>query len=156
MKLTDYTDYTLRTLIYLALHPGELVTIQQVAEAYGISRNHLMKIVNQLAQSGIVATTRGRNGGMRLALPATEINIGDIVRGTEQDFTLTECFDAANNRCVLSPACRLRKAMHEALEAFFAVLDGYTLADVAANERQIRKLVALQPIPIRRRIQTGE
>ncbi|WP_374473444.1 Rrf2 family transcriptional regulator [Arenimonas sp.] len=142
MKLTDYTDYTLRVLIYLGLHPGELVTIQQVADGYRISKNHLMKIVNQLSQSGLVAATRGRNGGVRLAMPPDRINIGAVVRATEGDFRIVECFDQANNECVLSPACRLRGAMHEALEAFFRVLDGLTLADVIANAGQIRPLVS--------------
>jgi len=146
MKLTDYTDYTLRVLIYLGLHPDELVTIRQVAEAYRISRNHLMKIVNQLSQSGLVAATRGRNGGVRLALPPERINIGAVVRATEADFRIVECFDQVNNQCVLSPACRLRAAMHEALEAFFRVLDGLTLADVIANAGQIRALVAEQSL----------
>lgn len=149
MKLTDYTDYTLRVLIYLGLHPNELVTIQQVADGYRISKNHLMKIVNQLAQSGVVAATRGRNGGVRLAVPANEINIGAIVRATEADFRIVECFDQVNNQCVLSPACRLRAAMHEALEAFFRVLDGLTLADVIANAGQIRLLVVEQPLGAR-------
>ncbi|PRH83159.1 RrF2 family transcriptional regulator [Arenimonas caeni] len=146
MKLTDYTDYTLRVLIYLGLHQDELVTIQQVADGYRISKNHLMKIVNQLSQSGVVAATRGRNGGVRLALPPERINIGAIVRATEADFRIVECFDQVNNQCVLSPACRLRAAMHEALEAFFRVLDGLTLADVIANAGQIRALVAEQSL----------
>lgn len=146
MKLTDYTDYTLRVLIYLGLHQDDLVTIQQVADGYRISKNHLMKIVNQLSQSGVVAATRGRNGGVRLALPPERINIGAIVRATEADFRIVECFDQVNNQCVLSPACRLRAAMHEALEAFFRVLDGLTLADVIANAGQIRALVAEQSL----------
>ncbi|MDY0022523.1 Rrf2 family transcriptional regulator [Arenimonas caeni] len=146
MKLTDYTDYTLRVLIYLGLHQDELVTIQQVADGYRISKNHLMKIVNQLSQSGVVAATRGRNGGVRLALPPERINIGAIVRATEADFRIVECFDQVNNQCVLSPACRLRAAMHEALEAFFRVLDGLTLADVIANAGQIRAVVAEQSL----------
>lgn len=145
MRLTDYTDYTLRVLIYLGLHPNELVTIQQVADGYRISKNHLMKIVNQLAQSGVVAATRGRNGGVRLAVPPEQINIGAIVRATESDLRIVECFDQVNNQCVLSPACRLRKAMHEALDAFFGVLDGLTLADVIANSGQIRALVRDRP-----------
>lgn len=149
MKLTDYTDYTLRVLIYLGLHPDELVTIQQVADGYRISKNHLMKIVNQLAQSGIVAATRGRNGGVRLAVPPERINIGAIVRSTEADFRIVECFDQVNNQCVLSPSCRLRATMHEALEAFFRVLDGLTLADVIANAGEIRPLVVERPLGAR-------
>lgn len=146
MKLTDYTDYTLRVLIYLALHPHEQVTIQQIAEGYRISKNHLMKIVNHLASDGIVAATRGRHGGVRLAKPAAEINLGEIVRAAEGDFRIVECFDQVSNQCVLSPACRLRRAMHEALEAFFRVLDGLTLAEVVANAGEVRPLVAEYPL----------
>lgn len=149
MKLTDYTDYTLRVLIYLALHPDQLVTIQQIAEGYRISKNHLMKIVNQLSQSGLVVATRGRNGGVRLARPAAQVNIGAVVRATEADFRIVECFDQVNNQCVLSPACRLRAAMHEALEAFFRVLDGLSLADVIANAGTVRSLVSEYPLGAR-------
>lgn len=140
MKLTDYTDYTLRVLIYLGLHPDELVTIQQVADAYGISKNHLMKIVNQLGQAGLVVATRGRNGGVRLARPPEKVRIGEVVRMAEGDFTIVECFDKVDNQCVLSPACRLKRAMHEALDAFFAVLDGLTLAEVIASPATARQL----------------
>ena len=140
MKLTDYTDYTLRVLIYLGLHPDELVTIQQIADAYGISKNHLMKIVNQLGQAGLVQATRGRNGGVRLARPPEKVRIGDVVRLAEGDFTIVECFDKVDNQCVLSPACRLKRAMHEALDAFFGVLDGLTLAEVIASPATARQL----------------
>src|SRR5574338_129028 len=106
MRLTDYTDYTLRTLIYLGLRRDELVTIQQVADGYGISKNHLMKIVQRLAQDGLVESVRGRSGGIRLRVAPEAVNIGRVVRAAEQDFILVECFERKNNRCVLSPACR--------------------------------------------------
>lgn len=144
MKLTDYTDYTLRTLIFLGLHVDELVTIQQIADSYDISKNHLMKIIHRLSLDGIVETVRGRAGGVRLKMPAHEINIGAVVRAAELEFTLVECFDRVNNRCVLSPVCRLQATFREALEAFFTVLDGRTLADVLGNAEQI--LPRVRPI----------
>lgn len=141
MKLTDYTDYTLRTLIFLGLHRGELVTIQQIADGYGISKNHLMKIIHRLSLDGIVETVRGRNGGVQLKMRAEEINIGAVVRAAEEEFALVECFDRVNNRCVLSPVCRLQANFREALDAFFTVLDRQTLADVLGNAEQIRPCV---------------
>ena len=104
MRLTDYTDYTLRTLIYLGLHPDQQVTVREIADAYGISNSHMTKVVHQLGQSGLVLTTRGRGGGMQLAVDPTAIGIGDVVRTTEPDFHMVECFDQARSDCVLSPA----------------------------------------------------
>ena len=143
MKLTDYTDYTLRTLIFLGLHRDELVTIQQIADGYGISKNHLMKIVHRLSLDGIVETVRGRSGGVRLKQPPEAIRIGPIVRASEQDFTLVECFGRSNSNCVLAPACQLKELLHHAMESFFAVLDGRTLADVIRNADQMRAHVVL-------------
>lgn len=145
MKLTEYTDYTLRTLIYLGAHHGELVTIQQIADAYGLSKNHLMKIVHQLAVDGVVETTRGRSGGVRLTRAPGEIGLGAVIRDAEEDFGLVECFGNREVRCSLAPACRLKGIFQEALQAFFAVLDGYSLADVLDNPDLVRPLVTLQP-----------
>lgn len=144
MKLTEYTDYTLRTLMLLGMHQDELLTIQQVADSYGISKNHLMKIVHRLAQNGIVETTRGRAGGVRLRKKPAEINIGQVVRDAEQAFGLVECFDHGNMRCPLTPACHLKGMLYEALEAFFAALDRYTLADAIRNSDLIRGLVHIR------------
>lgn len=132
MRLTQWTDYTLRVLMYCAACHGRTqpVTITEVAEAYGISRSHLTKIVQQLAGSGLLETTRGRGGGMRLMRPAAEINVGAVVRATETDFSLVECFDSATNKCRLSSHCRLQGILGEAMFSFFSVLDGYTLADL--------------------------
>lgn len=141
MKLTDYTDYTLRTLIYLGLHRNELVTIQQIADGYNISKNHLMKIIHRLSLDGTVETVRGRSGGVSLKRSPEEINIGQVVRAAEQEFALVECLDRINNRCVLSPACQLQGLFRRGLEAFFAVLDEQTLADVMRNAEQIRPCV---------------
>lgn len=143
MKLTEYTDYTLRTLIFLGLHRGELVTIQQIADSYDISKNHLMKIIHRLGQDGPVETVRGRSGGVVLRKAPEDISIGAVVRASEQDFALVECFSRANNRCVLSPVCRLQAGFREALEAFFKVLDGLTLADILGNAAEIAPYIPL-------------
>jgi len=129
MRLTVFTDYTLRTLIYLALRPETLVTISDVASAYQISTNHLMKVVHQLALSGDVITVRGQRGGLRLARPASEINIGAVVRRAEPDLELMPCF-GTQAACAIQPSCVAATAMDEALRAFLATLDRYTLEDL--------------------------
>lgn len=141
MKLTEYTDYTLRTLIYLGLHEDRLVTIQEIADAYGISKNHLTKVAHQLGVQGLVETNRGRGGGLRLKRARNAINIGDVVRSSEGDLSLVECFDAADNHCAIAPNCRLKSILGKALKEFFAVLDGYTLGDLLRNEQQLLKLL---------------
>jgi len=132
MRLTQWTDYTLRVLMYCAATEGreQPVTIVEVAEGYGISRSHLMKIVQQLGAQGLLETTRGRGGGMRLMRPASEINVGAVVRATETDFHLVECFDPETNRCRLSSHCRLKGVLGRAMQAYLDVLDGVTLADL--------------------------
>jgi Rrf2 family transcriptional regulator, nitric oxide-sensitive transcriptional repressor len=134
MRLTQWTDYTLRVLMYCAACQSrpEPVTISEIAEAYDISRSHLMKIVQDLAARGLLDTTRGRGGGMRLLRPAAEINLGDVVRDTETDFTLVECFDSEQDACRLSHHCRLQGVLGHAMQRFFSVLDGVTLADLVA------------------------
>lgn len=134
MKLTAYTDYTLRTLMYLGMNRERLVTIQDIAELHGISKNHLMKVVHQLGLSGIVETVRGRNGGLRLNTEPADINIGAVVRGAESDFFMAECFDRASNTCVYAPACILKGVLKEATEAYLAVLDDVTLADLLVKK----------------------
>ena len=138
MRLTQWTDYTLRVLMYCAASDGRAqpVTITEVAESYGISRSHLTKIVQQLSAGGLLETTRGRGGGMRLMRPANEINVGEVVRATETDFTLVECFDSESNQCRLSSHCQLQGILGQAMGSFFRVLDRYTLADLlVAPER---------------------
>lgn len=135
MRLAEYTDYTLRVLIFCAAHPDERITISGLAESFGLSKNHLMKIVNDLARQGVVETTRGRGGGLRLAGDPAAMRIGDIVRACETDFRLVECFDPENNRCTLSPHCRLSGLLDSALQAFYRTLDGATLADIALPRR---------------------
>lgn len=131
MRLTDYTDYTLRVLMYCAANPDRLVTIAELAEHHGLSKNHLMKIVNDLARQGVIETTRGRGGGMRLLKAPTQIVVGEIVRRTETDFRIVECFDDRSNACLLAPTCRLKRVFDGAMQAYFNVLDGVTLADIA-------------------------
>lgn len=130
MRLTTYTDYGLRLLMYVGLKNGELATIEEVAGAYGISRNHLMKVAYHLGLHGYLETVRGRGGGLRLAQPPERIRIGDVVRRMEDDFAMVECFDPAENTCCIVRACRLKGILGEALKAYLAVLDKYTLADI--------------------------
>lgn len=142
MRITRYTDYSLRVLMYVGLQGDRVSTIGEIAHSYGISKNHLMKVVQQLASDGYLIATRGKNGGLRLNGPPEAINIGKLVRHTEEDFALVECMGGSNG-CVLTPACRLKHALHEALESFFAVLDRYTLADLLPPDRQPQLLQLL-------------
>ena len=130
MRLTDYTDYTLRVLMFCAVRPERAITIAEIAQSHAVSKNHLMKIVNDLARQGILQTTRGRGGGLRLLKPAAEIRIGDVVRNCETDFRMVECFDAASNSCNLIAHCKLKRVIGRALDAYLAELDGVTLADI--------------------------
>lgn len=142
MRLTTFTDYSMRVLIYLALHPeDELVTSADIAVAHGISKNHLMKVVHYLGQQGYVETVRGKSGGVRLGMQPEQINLGQLVRGTEFSTSLVECFAADSSRCRIEPACALRGILQRALQAFYAVLDGYTLADVMRNRDQLAALL---------------
>jgi Rrf2 family nitric oxide-sensitive transcriptional repressor len=128
MRLTRFTDYSLRTLIYLGLHGDELASIADVARAYRVKENHLNKVVQRLAQIGLVETVRGRQGGLRLRRRPEDIGLGDLVRQTEDNLAIVECF--VSGPCALTGACRLEGVLHEALAAFLAVLDRYTLEDV--------------------------
>ncbi|MFC0272159.1 Rrf2 family transcriptional regulator [Metabacillus herbersteinensis] len=138
MRLTNYTDYSLRVLIYLATkNSTELSTIKEVAEVYGISKNHLMKVTYELGKLKVIETIRGRNGGIRLALPPSEINIGAVVRKSEEDFQIVECFDADRDLCIISPVCGLKHVLNKALHAYLEVLDSYTLEDLVKNKNEL-------------------
>lgn len=137
MRLTRYTDYALRVLLYVAAKPDALCSIGEIARAYGISQNHLMKVVNDLANAGYVATVRGRSGGVRLGRPAAEINIGEVVRHTEDGFEVVDCAT-----CVIAPVCGLSRALDEAVRAFLAVLDSYTLGDLMARRADLSAIFA--------------
>lgn len=142
MRLTNYTDYSLRVLIYLATKEKDnLSNIKEIAEAYQISKNHLMKVTYELGKLNVIETIRGRGGGIRLAKDPAEINIGFIVRQTEDDFNLVECFDPKSNACTISPACTLKGVLHKALQAYFEVLDCYTLADLVKNKPMLARLL---------------
>jgi Rrf2 family transcriptional regulator, nitric oxide-sensitive transcriptional repressor len=145
MRLTNYSDYALRLLMYVACKHGTTVTITEVAGAFHISKNHLMKVAHALALAGVLETTRGRNGGLRLAKPPQDINIGAIVRLTEADSVLVECFDPVTNSCVITRACRLKHVLRQALEDFFKRLDQYTLADLVVDQRSLRVLFGAEP-----------
>jgi len=131
MRFTRHTDYALRVLMFLGLKPPEAVsTIKEIADCYGISENHLMKVVHRLGQLGLVETIRGRNGGMRLAMTPADINVGTVVRRCEDDMRVVECFDPATNTCPIAGVCALPAILDEALAAFLAILDKYSLADL--------------------------
>jgi Rrf2 family nitric oxide-sensitive transcriptional repressor len=140
VRLKRFSDYALRTLIFAAVKPNGLVTINEIAAAYGISKNHLMKIINMLAVAGFIETVRGRGGGLRLALPAATISVGAVLRATEADDELVECANPATNTCLITPACGLKHVLSVALEAFYAKLDGVTLADITRNKGQLNAI----------------
>ena len=134
MKLTLYTDYALRIMLYLALHPDRDVPVREIAAAYRISEDHVAKAAKDLTRARYLEAKRGRSGGVRLSRPAAAINLGEVVRATEE-LTLVECFDAASDGCVLSPSCLLRGALAEARDAFLLALDRYSLADLVGRRR---------------------
>ncbi|UBH23107.1 Rrf2 family transcriptional regulator [Macrococcus armenti] len=129
MKLTLYSDYSLRVLMYIA-RKDERVQIEEIAKFYGISKNHLTKVVNNLATLGYIETTRGRGGGMKIKIQPEDINIGKLIRKTEETLTIVECFDRETNTCPIAGMCGLQGVLGEALAAYMAVLDKYTLEDV--------------------------
>ncbi|GAA0641248.1 Rrf2 family transcriptional regulator [Brevundimonas lenta] len=139
MRLTRYTDYALRVLLYLGARPERLCSISEIAGAYGISQNHLMKVVNDLGRAGYLSSVRGRTGGLRLSRAPVEINVGAVIRHTEDGFDLVDC-----GSCVIAPACGLTGALGQALAAFMAVLDGYSLEDLLSKRAD---MLALFPLP---------
>lgn len=141
MRLTVYTDFSLRTLMYIALNPDRRPTIAEIAQRYRISKNHLMKVVYDLGRAGYLETARGRNGGLRLGRDPHDIRLGDVVRTTEPDMALVPCFELTGSDCAILPECRLRTALQRACAAFLEVLDGYTLADLVANRDQLTALL---------------
>ncbi len=140
MRLTQYTDYSLRVLIYLGLQSDRRCTIREISDAYGISRNHLMKVVQQLVAEGYVESTRGVGGGLTLAHAPDRLGVGDVIRAMEPDMSLVECM-RPNNECVITGACRLHGMLAEARDAFYEVLDRYTLADIL-DQRMTERLGA--------------
>lgn len=141
--MTFHTDYALRMLIYAALRPDGVCTVNDVAVTYGLSRNHLLKVALTLRNLGLIETIRGRSGGIRIAKAPAEINIGALVRATEEDFSLVECMQGVGGTCAISPACRLKGVFAEALAAYLAVLDTYTLADIVRNRAVLKPLLGI-------------
>lgn len=141
MRLTHHADYALRLLMYAALKDGALVQIQEVAAAYGISKNHLMKVAFELGKLGFLETMRGRGGGLRLARAPKDITVGDVVRKTEENFAMVECFDPGSNACVITGPCRLRGVLRKALDAYLAVLDEHTLADLMQPRSALSRIL---------------
>jgi Rrf2 family transcriptional regulator, nitric oxide-sensitive transcriptional repressor len=140
LHLTQFSDYSLRVALYLAAHPDELASVDEISRSYGISRNHLTKVVQRLTDLGVVASTRGRAGGFRLAMKPEDVNVGWLVRQTEPHFHLVECFDPSTNTCPIAPACGLMGALVKAQQAFLEVLDGYTLASFLPQRQKLLSL----------------
>jgi Rrf2 family transcriptional regulator, nitric oxide-sensitive transcriptional repressor len=143
LRLTHFSNYAVRVLMYAAMNHRTPSAVPDIARAYGISYDHLKKAAAELCRLGYLETVRGRSGGVLLAKPSEEICLGEVIRQTEGDVILVECFDAETNTCPLPPACRLRTALQQALAAFFTVLDGYTLADLVRHREQLAPLIGL-------------
>ena len=141
MHLTVHTDYALRVLMYVGTHQDRLVNITEISESYDISRNHLVKVVHRLSTGGVLATTRGRSGGIALARPAEEIILGDVVRLTEDSFNIVECMGDGDVQCVINDLCRLKGVLSEALGSFLSVLDKYTLADLVKQPAALKRVL---------------
>ena len=145
MHLTAFSDYTLRVLMFLALDRSRLATIPEIAEAYGISRNHLMKVVHRLAQAGLVESVRGKGGGIRLARAPESIRIGEVVRATEGDGAIVECLSGDPDACRIAGPCRLAGILVEAFDALYASLDRHTLADLTARRGALAAVLVRNP-----------
>jgi Rrf2 family nitric oxide-sensitive transcriptional repressor len=154
VRLTVYTDFALRLLMYLALKDDGLATISEVASSYGISKNHLMKVAHELGVGGYIETVRGRSGGLRLARAVESIRLGEVVRRTEPDMALVTCFEPIDGPCAIKSCCVLRGALEQARAAFIDVLDGYSLGDLIQPRTRLRSLLSVAP-PARARAARG-
>ena len=144
MRLSTYSDYSIRVLMQAAVRDPELITVDEVARTFGISRHHLVKVVHDLGRNGFLKTRRGIGGGFTLARPAEEIRLGDVVRLGEESETVIDCLDRATHQCRLFPACRLKGVLDEAAASFFAVLDRYSLADIVKQPAKIRAALGIE------------
>lgn len=144
MRLTSFTDYALRVLIFLAASPGRRATIGEIARAFDISENHLMKVVHLLGKEGLLENIRGKGGGLELARAPEAINVGRVVRITEGPPVPAECFDAERNACVITPICKLKSVLGEAVKAFYAALDRYTLEDLVRNRYAMARALRVE------------
>jgi Rrf2 family nitric oxide-sensitive transcriptional repressor len=157
MHLTLHTDYALRALLYLRLREDKKSTVQEIADAYAISKNHLMKVVQRLAGLGYIDASRGRGGGLLLAKRPEDVNLGRLVEQMEPHLNLVECFDAASNTCAIAPACDLKGVLAEAQQAFLRTLRGYTLADLGLRKKKLREILKIPALtPSNERDQPGE
>lgn len=145
MRLTTYSDYALRVLMYLALKSDGLSTIAEIAGSYDVSEAHLMKVVHQLGVAGYIETVRGRGGGLRLARPAEAIGLAEVIRMTEPDMAVVSCLKPLNAPCKINPCCVLKRAMERAQQAFMDVLEGYTLADLVVPSGRLSNLLGIAP-----------
>ena len=145
MKLTGFTDYSLRVLIFLATDTTRRATIAEIAASFDVSEHHLVKVVHFLGKRGWVETVRGQGGGVRLVLPPGQVNVRRVVRDTEGVAVPAECFSEGGGRCVIGGCCRLKDVLGEAVRGFYAVLDRYTLADIAGNQRALRSVLMIAP-----------
>ena len=143
MRLTTFTDYSLRVLMYLATDPPPRATIAEIASAFDISENHLMKVVHFLGRAGLLVNVRGKGGGLELAAPANTIKIGSVIKLTEGTDQPAECFDPKANACRITSACRLRRILDDAVRAFYAVLDQHTLEDITRNRQILAKILSM-------------
>jgi Rrf2 family nitric oxide-sensitive transcriptional repressor len=146
MRLTTFTDYSLRVLMYLASHPEGRATIGGIAEAYGISENHLTKVVHFLGREGYLENTRGRGGGLALARAPSKINIGAVVKATEGGDVPAECFERESNECAITAQCQLKFVLSEAVDALYATLGKYSLEDVVGNRKALGKAMGIFPV----------
>lgn len=143
MRLTKYTDYALRVLMYVALKEGELVRVADIAKSFGISRNHLTKVVHNLGAHGYLSTVQGRNGGIQLACPASKIVVGQIVRNFEPDFAVVECFDSESSHCRIQSVCVLKRSLADAVSAFLRHLDQVTVAELVRPRERLQRRLGL-------------
>lgn len=149
MKLTSFTDHSLRVLIYLAAVPDRRATIAEVADKFEVSKNHLMKVVHFLGTCHWLANKRGKGGGIELSMAPEQINLGQVIRLTEGESKTTECIGLKADHCAIAKVCELKDVLRQAVDAFYKVLDQYTLADVTHNSHGLSKLLRIYPIPMR-------
>ncbi|MAX23190.1 MAG: Rrf2 family transcriptional regulator [Phycisphaeraceae bacterium] len=141
MHLTQFTDYSLRVLIYLGLHQDRLVSISEISEAYEISRNHLLKVVHHLTKAGYVDGIRGRNGGLKLSMKPEKIIIGKVVRVSEPNFNVVECFSKEHNTCPIAPNCKLKSIFNDAVNSFLEELDKHSLSEILSSPQKLTQLL---------------
>lgn len=151
MRLTTFTDYSLRVMMYVAAHPEGRATIAEIARAYDISEHHLTKVVHFLGKEGYLENLRGRGGGLRLARAPSAINVGDVVKLTEGGDVPAECFERESNCCAITADCKLKFALSDAVDAFYAALRRYTLEDVVKNRKALGKVLFVSP-PVRKAV----